>query len=307
MGERTHISWCDSTFNPWIGCQHVGPACDFCYAEAYGNRFGVAWGAGEDRRRTSPGYWRQLRRWDAKAAREGTRPFVFGGSLCDVFDNQVDPLWRRQYFDEIRASPHLVLLLLTKRPSMIRKLSEEAGGLPPNVALGATVVNPEEVARDVRHLVLAKEALNPLFTFASVEPILGAVAEAFRPWLPWSGQLGVDWVVAGGESGPHARPWSIRWARELRDVCAETGAVFHWKQNGEWAPGISAPAETPGRFAFGDYAHDASAMHVTDFSPRQFTLLGSRARATRVGKAHSGRLLDGVLHDGRPEVPAYVR
>ena len=34
MGEVTGISWTDHTFNPWIGCAKVSPACDGCYAEA---------------------------------------------------------------------------------------------------------------------------------------------------------------------------------------------------------------------------------------------------------------------------------
>ena len=33
MAEQTHISWADATFNPWIGCTKVSPACDGCYAE----------------------------------------------------------------------------------------------------------------------------------------------------------------------------------------------------------------------------------------------------------------------------------
>lgn len=33
MSDETGISWCDSTFNPWVGCTKVSPACDHCYAE----------------------------------------------------------------------------------------------------------------------------------------------------------------------------------------------------------------------------------------------------------------------------------
>ena len=31
--ENSKIEWTDHTFNPWIGCQHVSPGCDHCYAE----------------------------------------------------------------------------------------------------------------------------------------------------------------------------------------------------------------------------------------------------------------------------------
>ena len=32
MAEKTNIEWCDATFNPWMGCTRVSPACDDCYA-----------------------------------------------------------------------------------------------------------------------------------------------------------------------------------------------------------------------------------------------------------------------------------
>ena len=40
------IEWCDHTFNPWMGCQHVSPGCDHCYAEdMMDRRYGkVQWG-----------------------------------------------------------------------------------------------------------------------------------------------------------------------------------------------------------------------------------------------------------------------
>lgn len=72
MGETTAIEWCDHTFNPWIGCTKVSPACDHCYAEALmDTRYGrVTWGAGEDRVRTGASNWRQPVKWN-KAADQG--------------------------------------------------------------------------------------------------------------------------------------------------------------------------------------------------------------------------------------------
>jgi len=107
MGEQTNIEWCDHTFNPWIGCTNVSPACDNCYAEELmANRYGrVRWGAGEDRVRTSPGNWRQPLKWNRDAAAAGTRPFVFCASLADVFDNAVDPAWRADLFTLIEQTP----------------------------------------------------------------------------------------------------------------------------------------------------------------------------------------------------------
>jgi len=69
MAERSAIEWCDSTFNPWIGCTKISTACDHCYAEAQmDTRLGrVKWGAGQQRQRTSAANWRQPVRWNARS------------------------------------------------------------------------------------------------------------------------------------------------------------------------------------------------------------------------------------------------
>lgn len=70
MAENSKIEWTDHTFNPWIGCTKISPACDGCYAEnLMANRLGrVEWGAGEDRQRTSESNWRKPLAWDKAAA-----------------------------------------------------------------------------------------------------------------------------------------------------------------------------------------------------------------------------------------------
>ncbi len=159
MGETTNISWCKHTFNPWIGCTRLSPACDGCYAaHLMDTRLGrVVWGEpgkGQGTRsRTANSNWCKLIKWSKDAEATGERPFVFGGSLCDPFDNQVPTEWRRDYFDLIRQSPQLVMLLLTKRPQNIRKMVQEAGGLPSNVAFGTTVEDNERLHSNVRHLL----------------------------------------------------------------------------------------------------------------------------------------------------------
>jgi len=47
---------------------------------------------------------------------------------------------------------------------------------------------------------------------------------------------GIDWVIAGGESGPNARPMHPDWARALRDQCEAAGVPYLFKQWGEWLP-----------------------------------------------------------------------
>ncbi len=138
MAENSAISWTRHTWNPWIGCSKVSPACDGCYAEAMmDKRYGrVEWGGpgqgAGTRSRTSALTWNDPFRWQRQAEKDGDRPFVFCASLADIFDNQVDPQWRADAFEVMRKTPRLVYLLLTKRPQLIVKLADAAGGLPAN-------------------------------------------------------------------------------------------------------------------------------------------------------------------------------
>ena len=100
--DKSNIEWTDSTFNPWEGCQKVGPGCDHCYAENRNARFAggqaVNWGPGAPRRRTSAGNWAKPLRWERERAaffaEHGRRRRVFCASLADVFDNAVPREWR---------------------------------------------------------------------------------------------------------------------------------------------------------------------------------------------------------------------
>ena len=224
MAENSKIEWTDHTFNPWIGCTKVSPACDNCYAEALmDGRYGrVNWGVGQPRSRTAPSTWKQPRRWNNLAGRSGERPFVFCASLADVFDNEVDPTWRADLFALIRETPNLVWLLLTKRVGNVPGMSLDAGDLPSNVAVGATMASQVEYDRDCLKLAGVK-LLGPLFTFGSFEPLLGPIVlDKHAP----------DWIIVGGESGPNARPMNLDWARSLRGQSAELGRVFNFKQGG---------------------------------------------------------------------------
>ena len=176
-----------------------------------------------DGRRTSAANWRKPLKWNKDALAAGTRPFVFCASLADVFDNAVDPVWRRDLFGTIRETPYLVWLLLSKRISNVERMAAECGGLPRNVALGATMANQEEYDRDAWRLARCKQDLLPLFTFGSFEPLLGPIElDEDAP----------DWIIVGGESGRNARPMDMQWARDMRASAAALNRVFNFKQVG---------------------------------------------------------------------------
>ncbi|MGT2507879.1 phage Gp37/Gp68 family protein [Cupriavidus basilensis] len=196
MSENTKIEWTDATFNPWIGCTKVSPACDHCYAEVStpARSLGVSWGAKEERHRTSPGNWKLPLRWNAQHeeffAAHGRRRRVFCASLADVFDNQVDPAWRVDLLELIAATPNLDWLLLTKRIGNAHSMLNEAldvmshgltawADVPwPNVWLGTTICNQEEADRDIPKLL----AVPARVRFLSMEPLLGPVNVTRYMW-----------------------------------------------------------------------------------------------------------------------------
>jgi protein gp37 len=301
MSENTAIEWADHTFNPWIGCTKVGPGCDHCYAEAWQARFAGAqgvtrWGPGAQRGRTTPANWRKPLAWNAHSGRflaeHGRRQRVFCSSLADVFDNEVDPAWRADLFRLIEDTPQLDWLLLTKRIGNVGRMMVDVAAslfwmdhlgecyLPPNVWLGATVVNQAEVDRDVPKLLKVPARVR----FLSVEPMLGPISfeGLFASQNPNDGTNALEdlsWVICGGESGPHARPMSPDWARSLRDQCQAVGVPFLFKQWGEWLPMLGQAEGVPvGRKTTTD---DGWVMGWA-------------------GKKAAGRMLDGQTHDGFP-------
>lgn len=265
MAENSGISWVNHTFNPWIGCTKVSPACDHCYAETWDNRFGgERWGPRAARTRTSVQNWNKVRKWQRQAAAAGQPAIVFCASLADVFDNHrsILPEWRNDLWSLIRETPDLVWMLLTKRPQNIaRFLPDDWGDGYPNVALGCSIENQEE--HDRRAPVLA--AVPAAARFFSMEPLLGPVI-LDEPIL----REHVRFVIAGGESGPGARPMRPEWARSARDQCVRAGALFHFKQWGEFSEhGVRVGVDAAG------YSLDG-AVHQDLITP----LISARARPT---------------------------
>ncbi len=294
MAEKTNIEWADATFNPWRGCTEVSPACDHCYARELAERWGWAKWGDHPRERAAASTWKQPLVWnrqaDAFEAEHGRPRMVFCASLADVFDNQVPEEWRHDLWGLIHRTPRLIWLLLTKRPQNIRKmLPPEWGEGWPNVWLGTTVENQAVADRNIPVLLRVPAAKR----FLSCEPLLGRitlfeVGSASMSYNAFTGDVtyrrpdgmgsmkqsifgGIDWVIAGGESGPNARFPDVRWFRLLRDHCAAAGVPFMFKQWGEFGQVSGKPG-------------------------------GEQWGVRRLGKKKAGRLLDGVLHDGRPEI-----
>ena len=217
------------------------------------------------------------------------RPRVFCASLADWLDDEVPIEWLADLLALIHATPNLDWQLLTKRPELFRhrlhKISRDSElacrwhmlfQAPPNVWLGTSVEDQTRAAERIPLLLQTPAAVR----FLSCEPLLGDICLSnFNPRLGpgYDFEGGIHWVIAGGESGPHARPMDPAWARSLRDQCTAAGVPFFFKQWGEWLP--SGQDDAQGR------------NQCTD------------ADFLRVGKHRAGRLLDGREWNEMPSTP----
>jgi len=239
MAGFSKIEWTDSTFNPWVGCTKIKrsgsrpSACDFCYAEKWAKRSGqVAWG-NHPRRRTTESYWRGPQKWNSEASnfykRFGRRRRVFCASLADVFDNQVERVWRADLFDLIRQCDQIDWQILTKRPQNIKKmLPSDWGDGYPNVWLGTTAEDAESYQQRVGHLL----ALPAVVRFVSYEPALGPLGTIKV------GSETPDWIIIGGESGVRAdlaRSTQPQWARDVIAQCQRYNVEPFLKQWGSYS------------------------------------------------------------------------
>jgi protein gp37 len=293
------------------------------------------WGKGAPRSRTQT--FHDPLKWNREAATEHTllgragglahwhRPRIFSASLADWLDDEVPIEWLAEFLALIHATPHLDWLLLSKRPQnwsprlhlaltyleggqilpgtapqteVGHWLHQWLAGTPPhNVWIGTTAGDQIRAAKRIPPLLDIPARIR----FLSCEPLLGPIDlrriddDDGNSLDALTGDVGVEgrgrtgpsdkrvhWVIAGGESDPSkatkARPMHPDWPRSLRDQCHATGVPFFFKQWGEWMP--SGPPKAKDK-------------------PKDFISLNN-ATFRRIGKAKSGRLLDGVEHSAFP-------
>ncbi len=247
------IEWTDSTWSPVVGCTHVSPGCDQCYAAklasgrlAHLPRYaGLAVdGKFTGEVRLVPEVLNQPLRW-----RRPRRVFV--NSMSDLFHDAIPDEYIAQVFAMMAACSQHTFQVLTKRHGRLRSLLSDPGfqdmvieewdalveehgdrvaGRPgwnwyplPNVWLGVSV--EDQKWADIR--IPALLATPAAVRFLSCEPLLGPIDLA-----SYIGGRLISWVIVGGESGPRARPMHPDWARSLRDQCTAAGVPFFFKQAG---------------------------------------------------------------------------
>ena len=227
MGDQSAIEWTEATWNPTTGCDKTSPGCDNCYALTLSKRL-KAMGQAKyqrdgDPRTSGPGFGLTIHPDTLDVPRSWSGPrTIFVNSMSDLFHQQVPEPYIHRVFDVIADTPRHQYQVLTKRS---RRLADVGQRLewPSNLWIGVSVENSRYRFR-LDHLRRVEAAVR----FVSAEPLLGPLEELDL--------AGIDWLIAGGESGPGARPVEEGWLIDLRDQCAAAGVPFFFKQWGGRTP-----------------------------------------------------------------------
>lgn len=218
MAQKTEIEWTDVSWNPVTGCDQVSPGCAKCYAKTFAERW-----------RGIPGHHYEqgfdLRLWSERVEQplRWRRPrTVFVNSMSDLFHEGVPPTYIARVFDVMVEARQHTFQILTKRHDRLAALAPDLPW-PPNVWMGVTIENRRFVHRADR-----LREVPAAVRFISAEPLLGP--------LEGLDLTEIDWLIAGGESGPRHRTARYEWVAELRDRCVDEDVAFFFKQWGGLRP-----------------------------------------------------------------------
>jgi protein gp37 len=214
VADKSSIEWTEASWNPATGCSKVSPGCAHCYAETFAERFrGVAGHPYEQ------GF--DLKLWPGRLDLPlgWRRPrMIFVNSMSDLFHESIPDHFIRSVFDVMGEADWHTFQILTKRHDRLAALGPTLDWHP-NVWMGVTIENRRFVHRADR-----LREVDPAVRFISAEPLLSP--------LEGLDLDGIDWLIAGGESGHRHRPVCEEWITELRDRCADAGVAFFFKQWG---------------------------------------------------------------------------
>jgi protein gp37 len=219
MSDHSTIEWTDATWNPVRGCTKISPGCAHCYAEVFAERFrgvpGSPYEQGFDLRLVPEMLDRPLTWAQPK--------MIFVNSMSDLFHERVPEDYIVAVAEVMAKADWHTYQVLTKRSErlgeLLRSRIRSAAGLP-HIWWGVSVENRKHGLPRVEHLRAAPAAVR----FLSVEPLLEDLGTVDL--------TGIHWVIAGGESGPGARPMEAAWVRSLRGQCAAAAVPFFFKQWG---------------------------------------------------------------------------
>lgn len=225
MGTNSKIEWTEATWNPVAGCSIISPGCTNCYAMRMAKRLdamGQRKYEGLTRQSGGRPKWNGKVRLDEaslnvpKTWKQGKMIFV--NSMSDLFHEDIPLHFIQRVFQVMRECRHHTFQVLTKRSERLIELSSSLKWSS-NIWMGVSVENAEYSYRidDLRNCDAQTK-------FLSLEPLIGGVGVM--------NLLGINWAIAGGESGPGARVMNPEWVRSIRDQCVASDVAFHFKQWG---------------------------------------------------------------------------
>jgi protein gp37 len=227
MADKSAIEWTEATWNPTTGCDRISAGCDNCYALSLARRLKAMgnpkYQIDGDPRTSGPGFGIQVHPSVLGLPKTWATPrVVFVDSMSDLFHARVPTTFIAQVFEVIASTPQHTYQLLTKRPIRTARMADSLPW-PENLWIGVSVENMRQAWR-VDQLRRVPSAVR----FISAEPLLGSLRDINLD--------GIDWLIAGGESGANYRPVHPAWVAELRDICHSADVAFFFKQWGGRTP-----------------------------------------------------------------------
>ncbi len=227
MANKSTIEWTEATWNPTTGCDQLSPGCDHCYALTLSKRL-KAMGQPKyqrdgDPQTSGPGFGLTIHPDALDIPRTWSAPrTIFVNSMSDLFHPEVPESYINQVFSVIADTPQHQYQVLTKRSKRLADVGQRLTW-PSNLWMGVSIESARYRFRldHLRHIEAA-------IRFVSAEPLLGPLEHLDLD--------GIDWLIAGGESGPGARPVEEAWLIGLRDQCAAAEVPFFFKQWGGRTP-----------------------------------------------------------------------
>ncbi len=225
MAGSSNIEWTEATWNPVAGCTVLSPGCTNCYAMRFASRLasmGTKKYRGTTRKSGGRPKWSGRIHLDEHALQSPyswkSGRLIFVNSMSDLFHEDVPLEFIQRIFSTMVDTPQHTYQVLTKRAERLEDLSKLLNWQP-NIWMGVSVENADYAYR-IDHL----RRSNAVTKFLSLEPLLGPLEDLNLD--------GIDWAIAGGESGPGARPMEKDWVLSIRDQCVSANVAFHFKQWG---------------------------------------------------------------------------
>lgn len=214
MAQLSSIEWTDATWNPVTGCSKISPGCMNCYAERMAKRLkamGVV--------RYSDGFNVRVHDDLIEVPLKWKNPrVIFVNSMSDLFHEEVPDYFIKNVFEIMNSCPQHTFQILTKRSQRLNELSDQLRWTH-NIWMGVSVEDVDAIYR-----INDLERTNARVKFVSCEPLLGPIKK-----IPLKN---IDWLIVGGESGPHARPMEKQWAISIRNQCVKHNVPYFFKQWG---------------------------------------------------------------------------